>query len=81
MYPRSIPRKLLGEWLVPRGEVLLVSFGAHTVADKDGMAVVKERLAIIEADEATGVALSDRRREPGSVRSSLRTLDSRFPRP
>ena len=42
----------MGEWLIPRGEALLVSFGAHTVADKDGKAVVKERLAIIEADEA-----------------------------
>ena len=43
---RDRTRKSLGEWLIPRGEVLLVSFGAHTVADKDGKAVVKERLAI-----------------------------------
>ena len=31
------------------GDALLVSFGAFTVADKDGKAIVKERLALIEA--------------------------------
>jgi hypothetical protein len=50
--PEIETHEILGEWLVPCGEALLVSFGVHTVADKDGMAVVKERLAIIEADEA-----------------------------
>jgi hypothetical protein len=54
--PEIETQEVLGEWLVPRGEVLLVSFGAHTVADKNGMAVVKERLAMIEADEATGTS-------------------------
>ena len=54
--PEIDTQEVLGEWLVPRGEVLLVSFGAHTVADKDGMAVVKERLAMIEADEAAGAS-------------------------
>ena len=56
--PEIDTQEILGEWLIPRGEALLVSFGAHTVADKDGMAVVKERLAIIEADEAnTAIAM------------------------
>jgi hypothetical protein len=50
--PEIDTQEVLGEWLVPRGETLLVSFGAHTVADKAGKAVVKERLAIIEADLA-----------------------------
>ena len=51
--PEIDTHEVLGEWLIPRGEALLVSFGAYTVADQDGMAVVKERLAIIEADEAS----------------------------
>jgi hypothetical protein len=54
--PEIDTNEVLGEWLIPRGEVLLVSFGAHTVADEFGMAVVKERLAMIEADEATGAS-------------------------
>ena len=51
--PEIDTHEVLGEWLIPRGEALLVSFGAYTVADQNGMAVVKERLAIIEADEAS----------------------------
>jgi hypothetical protein len=47
--PEIDTQEVVGEWLIPRGEVLLVSFGAHTMADKDGKAVVKERLAMIEA--------------------------------
>ncbi len=53
--PEIDTQEILGEWLIPHGEALLVSFGAHTVADKRGMAVVKERLAIIEADLAASV--------------------------
>ena len=44
-----------GEWLIPHGEVLIVSFGPHTVADKDGKAVVREKLALVTAEEADGV--------------------------
>jgi hypothetical protein len=43
--------EIAGEWLIPRDEVLLVGFGPHTVADKDGRAVVRERLALITAEE------------------------------
>jgi hypothetical protein len=50
--PEIDTHEVLGEWLIPRGEALLVSFGADTVAAKDGRAVVKERFAIIEADLA-----------------------------
>ena len=65
--PEIDTQEVLGEWLVPRGEVLLVSFGAHTVAGKDGMAVVKERLAMIEADEAdSGRADRTEVDEPGA---------------
>jgi hypothetical protein len=43
--------EISGEWLIPRDEILLVGFGPHTVADKDGKAVVRERLALISAEE------------------------------
>ncbi len=43
--------EIAGEWLIPRDELLLVGFGPHTVADKDGKAVVRERLALITAEE------------------------------
>jgi hypothetical protein len=45
--------EILGEWLIPRGEQLLVSFGAHTVADANGNAFVKERLALVGAEEVS----------------------------
>ncbi len=41
-----------GEWLIPTDGVLLVSLGVKTVADDKGMAVVRERLAVIEVDGA-----------------------------
>ncbi|WP_337175924.1 hypothetical protein [Paludisphaera sp.] len=41
-----------GEWLIPDGEVLVVGFGPHTVADAEGKAVVRERLAVIAAEVA-----------------------------
>jgi hypothetical protein len=49
--PEIGSQEVLGEWLIPRGEFLLVSLGAHTIADRNGKAVVKERLAIIGAEE------------------------------
>ena len=42
-----------GEWLIPNDGVLLVSLGVKTVADEKGMAVVRERLAVIEAGSGT----------------------------
>jgi hypothetical protein len=44
-----------GEWLIPHGEVLVVSFGPHTIADKDGKAIVREKLALVTAQEADPV--------------------------
>ncbi|MGC8644513.1 MAG: hypothetical protein ACP5XB_32010, partial [Isosphaeraceae bacterium] len=43
--------EIAGEWLIPHDEVLLVGFGPHTVADKDGKAVVRELLAMVTATE------------------------------
>jgi hypothetical protein len=54
--PEIASQEVAGEWLVPRGEALLVSFGAYTVAGKDGKAVAKERLAIIEANQLADAA-------------------------
>ena len=51
--PEIGSQEVAGEWLIPNGEYLLVSFGAYTAADKDGKAIVKERLAIIGAEEAS----------------------------
>jgi hypothetical protein len=48
--------EVAGEWLIPRDEVLLVGFGPHTVADQDGKAVVRERLAVITAEESESAA-------------------------
>jgi hypothetical protein len=50
--------EVAGEWLIPQDEVLVIGFGPHTVADKDGKAVVRERLAVITAEEAGGQSLS-----------------------
>jgi hypothetical protein len=50
--PEIGSQEIAGEWLIPNDGILLVSFGPHTVADKDGNAVIRERLAIVEADEA-----------------------------
>ena len=52
--PEIGSQEIAGEWLIPRDGILLVSFGPHTVADKDGKAVIRERLAIVKADEADG---------------------------
>ncbi|ODU00854.1 MAG: hypothetical protein ABS79_02690 [Planctomycetes bacterium SCN 63-9] len=45
-------QELAGEWLIPNGGMLVVGMGIHTVSDKDGKAVVRERLLLIEADDA-----------------------------
>jgi hypothetical protein len=52
--PEIRSQEIAGEWLIPKDEVLLVSFGAYTVADAKGKAVVKERLALLSAAE-TGI--------------------------
>ena len=72
--PEIDNREVLGEWLIPRGDALLVSFGAFTVADKDGKAIVKERLALIEAVDA-------HHPHPGSVRPKGRDAVSSTPIP
>ena len=41
--------KVVGEWLIPKRELLIVSLGIHTVANKDGKAIARERLLLIQA--------------------------------
>jgi hypothetical protein len=41
-----------GEWLIPNDDVLIVSLGVHTI-NESGKAVVKERLALIQAKETS----------------------------
>jgi hypothetical protein len=55
--PEIGSQEIAGEWLIPNDGILLVSFGPHTVADKDGKAVIRERLAIIEAEESAEPAV------------------------
>ena len=45
-----------GEWLIPADGVLIVSLGVHTIGDGSGKAVVRERLAVIEANPAKSPA-------------------------
>lgn len=58
-----------GEWLIPDDGVLIVGFGPHTVADAEGRAVVRERLAIITA-EATDEAVAEAAEEIGGEADS-----------
>jgi len=53
--PEMARAEVSGEWLIPNDGVLVVSFGPRTSADADGKAVVRERLAVIEANETPGV--------------------------
>ncbi|MDG3004006.1 hypothetical protein [Paludisphaera mucosa] len=60
-----------GEWLIPDGEVLVVGFGPHTVADAEGKAVVREHLAVISAeaddDDDQPAAVPTRHEPPAAV--------------
>jgi hypothetical protein len=47
--PEVTRASVAGEWLIPNDGVLIVSLGVKTAADEKGMAVVRERVAIIEA--------------------------------
>ena len=50
--PEISQAKVEGEWLIPNNGVLIVSLGVKTVADDEGKAVVRERVAVIEANPA-----------------------------
>jgi hypothetical protein len=47
--PEFARTEVSGEWLIPNDGVLIVSLGAHTTADEQGKAIVRERLAVVDA--------------------------------
>jgi len=57
--PEVAARQVAGEWLIGPEECLIISFGVHTQADREGRAVATEKLMIVSAHEltATGQAL------------------------
>ena len=48
--PEITQSRVAGEWLIPKDGVLIVSLGVKTASDDQGKAVVRERLAVIEAN-------------------------------
>ncbi len=60
--PEIRSQEVAGLWLIPKDEVLLVSFGVYTAADRNGKAVVKERLAMIAVAEMPGEGSRERSR-------------------
>ena len=52
--PEVVRGSVEGEWLIPNDEVLILSLGTFTTADGSGKAVVRERLAILEANTPSG---------------------------
>jgi hypothetical protein len=47
--PEVVSQELAGEWLIPNQSTLIVGLGVHTAEGKDGKAVVRERLVLIDA--------------------------------
>jgi hypothetical protein len=47
--PEMVSGRVEGEWLIPKDGALIVGLGAHTSANDQGKAEVRERLAVIEA--------------------------------
>src|SRR5262249_19080299 len=71
--PEIGSQEIAGEWLIPKDGILLVRFGPNTVVGKDGKAVLHERLAIIEAEEAANASVYGVIHEgirPGRIRES-----------
>jgi hypothetical protein len=71
--PELVQGTVAGEWLIPNDGLLVVSLGAHTVADPQGKAVVRERVMVVEARP---VALTD----PALARASV-TPNFTYPLP
>ncbi len=67
--PEVVRGSVEGEWLIPNDEILIMSLGTFTTADEGGKAVVRERLAILEANAPSGMDST------GPIRSSA-TMES-----
>ena len=57
--PEISSARIEGEWLVPTDAILVVTLGVDTVADEQGKAVVRERVAVIEFDGGTADSPKD----------------------
>jgi hypothetical protein len=68
--PEVASQEVVGEWLIPNDGVLVVGLGIHTASDKDGKAVVRERLMVIEAKADTELMRTASRRESAVGRHS-----------
>lgn len=66
--PEYARTEVSGEWLIPKNGVLVVSLGVHTVADPQGKAVVRERLAVFESEDADAPP-------PGPKTAGISSLD------
>lgn len=62
--PEIASQEVVGEWLIPNDGVLVVGLGIHTAGDKDGKAVIRERLMVIEAKADAEVARTASRHVP-----------------
>ena len=49
--PEVASQEVDGEWLIPNEGVLVVGLGIHTASGKDGKAVIRERVMLIEATD------------------------------
>jgi hypothetical protein len=54
--PEIVKSSAEGVWLIPHDGMLVVSLGVNTAADANGKAVVRERLAVIEAKDLSQAA-------------------------
>jgi hypothetical protein len=50
--PEVVSQEFAGEWLIPNQSTLILGLGIHTAEGKDGKAVVRERLVLIDAVDA-----------------------------
>lgn len=72
-----------GEWLIPEGEVLVIGFGPHTIADADGKAVVREHLIVISAEvdeEESPIVVPDRTRSEEAKPATTPSTTTETPR-
>ena len=74
--PEVSKSKVDGEWLIPNDGVLLMSLGVHTFADAQGMAVVRERLVILEVQPKTALTVKTIAPEYANIPEAI--VDARF---
>ena len=71
--------EIAGEWLIPRDEILVIGFGPHTIADKEGKAIVRERLALVSAEVVATAFTSQGDQNPAPALPGLLPRIARVP--